>query len=40
VDAIGHKDIIVDIDGTIYKLNSGWCYEPEELELVSSGDDE
>jgi ATP-dependent protease ClpP protease subunit len=39
-DAIGHKDIIVDIDGTIYKLNSGWCYEPEELELVSSGDDE
>jgi ATP-dependent protease ClpP protease subunit len=38
-DAIGHKDIIVDIDGTIYKLNSGWWYETEELELVSPRDD-
>jgi ATP-dependent protease ClpP protease subunit len=39
-DEIGHKDIIVYIDETMHFLQSGWCYEPEELELVSSGDDE
>jgi len=39
-DGIGHEDYITYIDGESHCLQSGWYYETEELELVSSGDGE